>query len=99
MSAIKNIYYCEASSNMKVHNNPRVFVKQSKKMKKKVQLIPNLSASVAQELKFIKRLAGNDSRLSEKTLKNLGKWLQLRSNSSNRAYNKFILCDILFAYS
>lgn len=66
---------------------PRVFVKQSKKMKKKVPIMPNVSASiyVAQELKFIKRLAGNDPRLSEKELKKLGKWLQLRSNSSNRA--------------
>lgn len=73
--------------NMKVQSNPRVLIKQTKKMKKKVQVIPNVSASiyVAQELKFIKRLAGNDPRLSEKELKKLGKWLQLRSNSSNRA--------------
>ena len=40
---------------------------------------------VAHELKFIKRLAGNDPQLSEKELKKLGKWLQLRSDSSNRA--------------
>ncbi len=75
---------------MKVHssNHPRVLLKQqTKKMKKKVQIIPNVNATlyVAQELKFIKRLAGNDPRLSEKELKKLGKWLQLRINSSNRA--------------
>lgn len=71
--------------------NPRVFLKQTnlvnksgKKMKKKVLTTPP-SIYVAQELKFIKRLAGNDPRLSEKELKKLGKWLQLRSNSSNRA--------------
>ncbi|XP_037049096.1 ribosomal RNA processing protein 1 homolog isoform X2 [Bradysia coprophila] len=71
--------------NMKVQSNPRVSIKQTKKMKKKVQITPNVSASlyVAQELKFIKCLAGNDPRLSEKELKKLGKWLQLRSNSSN----------------
>lgn len=75
------------SSNMKVQSNTRVSTKQSNKMKKKVQPIPNTSASVyiAHELKFIKRLAGNDPRLSEKELRKLGKWLLLRSNSTNRA--------------
>ncbi|KAJ6637031.1 Ribosomal RNA processing protein 1 like [Pseudolycoriella hygida] len=54
-------------------------------MKTKSEIVPNGSASnfVAYELKLIKQLAGNDSRLSEKVLKKLGKWLQLRSNSSN----------------
>lgn len=45
-------------------------------MKKKVQIIPNLSAKVAKELKFIKRVAGNDSRLSEETLEKLAEWIQ-----------------------
>lgn len=80
----------QPENDMKVHNNPRVFIKQqTKKTKKHVQIVPSVSSSIyiAQELKLIKRLAGNDPRLSEKELKKLGKWLQLRSNSSNRAYS------------
>lgn len=39
---------------------------------------------VAQELKFAKMLASNDSKVRSKILKSLKKWLNTRSQSSYR---------------
>lgn len=39
---------------------------------------------IAQEIKFAKLFAGNDTKLSEKQLKRLRRWLKIRSNSSFR---------------
>ena len=51
---------------------------------------PDATASkvrlIQQELKFAKILAGNNTKLGEKQLKSLKKWLKLRSNSSFRKY-------------
>lgn len=41
---------------------------------------------VAQELKFAKLFAGNNTSLSEKQLKKLKKWFIMRSNSSFRKF-------------
>ena len=43
---------------------------------------------LAQELKFAQSLAGNDPKTRRKVLKNLKKWLHLRSTSS---YRKFFI--------
>lgn len=42
---------------------------------------------VAQELKFAKMLASNDSKVRSKILKSLKKWLNTRSQSSYRKLN------------
>lgn len=39
---------------------------------------------IAQEIKFAKLFAGNDTKLSEKELKRLRRWLKIRSSSSFR---------------
>lgn len=41
---------------------------------------------IAQELKFVKLLAGNDPRVVEKHLRSLKKWLHIRSQSSFGKY-------------
>lgn len=46
---------------------------------------------VAQELKFTKIFAGNNTSLSEKQLRKLKKWFIMRSNSSFRKY-----CQMIF---
>lgn len=52
-------------------NNPSV---------NKIQLI-------GQEIKIAKILAGNNTKLGEKQLNKLKKWLQIRSNSSFRKFH------------
>lgn len=41
---------------------------------------------IAQEIKFAKVFAGNDTKVSEKQLKRLRRWLKIRSASSFRKY-------------
>lgn len=53
------------------------------------QVVPSVKTKVhlmAQELKFVKTLAGNDALLRDKILKNLKKWLISRSKSSFRKF-------------
>lgn len=47
-----------------------------KKVKKRKALV------IAQEIKFARLLANNDKRVRDKMLKNLKKWLTVRSESS-----------------
>lgn len=42
---------------------------------------------VAQEIKFAKLFAGNNTRISEKQLNKLKQWFQIRSRSSFRKYS------------
>lgn len=43
---------------------------------------------IAQEIKFAKLLAGNDTKISEKQVKGLRRWLKIRAASSFRKYTQ-----------
>lgn len=48
---------------------------------------------VAQEIKFAKLFAGNNTKISEKQLNKLKTWFQIRSRSS---FRKYIICAPAF---
>ena len=58
----------------------------AKKVKRK-------SLVIAQEIKFARLLANNDKKVRDKMLKNLKKWLSVRSDSS---FRKFIILSDKF---
>lgn len=61
----------------------------SKKMKKRKALV------IAQEIKFARLLANNDKKVRDKMLKNLKKWLTVRSESS---FGKIPVFLIIFPF-
>lgn len=92
--AVKKVQRCTRASLQK----PAPQISKSKERQKQATAVNETGRKaviIAQEIKFARLLSSNDKKVRDKVLKNLRKWLTVRSNSSfGKATNGIFLIKI-----